>query len=98
MEKKIDKNYVRYSTSDCDNAELVIDDVYVCPEDRGRGLGKELINFVLDYAREKEYESVGLYAEPQSDDGLDGDALIEFYRSLGFESDSDCNQLMSYKL
>ena len=87
-----------YITCSSDGNELVIDMVYVAPEDRGQGIGAELVELAIDYARDNEYETVGLYAEPQSDDGLATDALIAFYESCGFEQDGDCAQLMEYKI
>jgi ribosomal protein S18 acetylase RimI-like enzyme len=95
MRKEIGKSYITYSP---EGYELTIDMVYVAPENRGQGIGKELVAIAIQYARENEFESVGLYAEPQSDDGLATDALIAFYESCGFEKDGDCAQLMSYTI
>ncbi len=98
MKLTIDNNYIKVSTDDMNEKELTIDSVFVRPGDRGKGIGRQLVDMAIEYAQNNGYESVGLYAEPQTDDGLDGDALIEFYRSCGFESDSDCNELMTYEL
>jgi len=91
-------NYIKYSKDTNDKTELCIDDVYVCTSDRGKGIGRKLVEQAIEYARANGYVTVGLYAEPQSDDGLDGDALIEFYRSCGFVSDGDCDALMTLRI
>jgi GNAT superfamily N-acetyltransferase len=75
--------------------EIVIDLVFVQKEERGQGIGRQLVEWAISYGRSVN-KNIGLYAEPQTDDGLDGDALIEFYRSCGFVSDGDCNELMTY--
>ena len=56
------------------------------------------MNLAIQYARDNKYKTVGLYAEPQSDNGIDGEALIEFYQSLGFESHGYCTELMTLRL
>lgn len=94
-------SYIQLDTSPVDETECVIEMVWVDPQDRGQGIGKHLVEMGIDYARAAGYTQVGLYAEPQDDDGSNGmstDALIEFYRSLGFESGESDNQLMSYSL
>ncbi len=98
MEIKSGDSYIRFSQSDMDDNELVIDNVFVQKIERGRGIGRSLVSSVIQYAEENDYATIGLYAEPQSNDGLDGDSLIEFYSSMGFRSDSDDNQLMTYRV
>ena len=94
----IKESYISYSVDCMNDTELEITDIFVIKEDRGQGKGRELVESAIEYARENGYLTVGLYAEPQTDDGLDGDALIEFYRSCGFESDADSNELMTYTI
>ncbi len=91
-------SYIKYSQDVVNETELTIDDIFVKKEDRGQGLGRQFVEEAIKYAKDNGYKTVGLYAEPQSDDGLDGDALVEFYRSCGFVSDGDCTQLMTYTI
>lgn len=95
---KKENSFIRFSTSDCDESELVIDSVFVAKKDRGQGIGKSLVKEAIEYAKKNEFKTVGLYAEPQADEGLDGEALIEFYASCGFVSDKNDNQLMTYTI
>jgi len=88
-------SYIRYSDSGMGDNELIIDDVFVALPDRGKGKGKELVREAIKFAKVNGYATVGLYAEPQSEGGLDCDALIEFYCSLGFTSSHDDVQLMT---
>jgi ribosomal protein S18 acetylase RimI-like enzyme len=97
-EPKRGETGIKWSISDMDDDELVIDDIYVKPEDRKKGLGKKLVESALEYAKEKGFKTVGLYAEPQTNDGMDTGELVEWYRSLGFESDPDADELMTYEL
>lgn len=90
------KSYIKYSEDVMNPSELTIDDIFVSPEERGQGKGRALVAEAIQFAKDNGYKTVGLYAEPQTDDGLDGDALIEFYRSCGFESDGDATELMTY--
>ncbi len=91
---EIGKSYAQVSQSDTDDNELVLDIVWVAEDQRGQGIGKQLTQMAIDYAREQN-KKLGLYAEPQDGNGLNQEALVEFYRNMGFESDGDCNELMS---
>lgn len=79
--------------------DLTLEMVWVAPKDRGHGIGTQLVNMAIEYAKEVG-KDLGLYAEPQEagDNGLSTDALIAFYGGLGFESDGDCSELMTYKV
>lgn len=92
------KDFIKYWQSDCDEKELEIVKVYVAPENRGKGKGKELVESAIEYARENGYETVGLYAYPQEEGGLTTEQLIQWYSSMGFESDGDDSSLMTLKL
>jgi predicted GNAT family acetyltransferase len=92
------ETFIKYSDSGMGDNELVIDNVFVAITERGQGKGKQLVKKAINYAQTNNYKTVGLYAEPQSDNGLDSEALIEFYLSLGFVSDSDDSQLMTYTI
>ncbi len=52
-----------------------IQDVVVLDEWRGKGIGKKIIEFLLDYCLEKKLTWIGLVAEPDT---------REFYTPLGF--------------
>lgn len=98
MKFKIGTSYAIVDIDQMNENELVLEEVYVNPQDRGQGIGKKLVSMAIEYAT-KEGKNLGLYAEPQDDEGSNGlstDALIEFYKNLGFESDADSNQLMTY--
>ncbi|MDQ4105651.1 MAG: GNAT family N-acetyltransferase [Actinomycetota bacterium] len=55
-----------------------VDDVYVVPEQRSRGVGRSLIERVKDWSREKGANGVSLQVAAANDRGRD------FYRNLGF--------------
>ena len=97
-EPKKGETGIKWSISDMDDDELVIDDIYIKPKDRKKGLGKKLVKSAIEFAKEKGFKTVGLYAEPQTNDGMDSGELVEWYRSLGFESDPDVDELMTYEL
>lgn len=58
---------------------LLLEDVIVSSEHRGGGLGRRLVEHVLDWAREQGMTRVTLLADQ------DNRAALEFYRRLGFE-------------
>ena len=90
------ENYIKYSVSDCDDKELEVTKVFVSPEQRGNGIGKKLVQEAIDYAKENGFKTVGLYAYPQTKDSLTEEQLINWYSSMGFESDADDSCLMTY--
>jgi ribosomal protein S18 acetylase RimI-like enzyme len=95
MRKEIGKSYIDFSQDDMDESQLCIDMVYVAPEDRGRHLGYTLLDMAKEYARENGYGSMGLYAYSQEEGGISDEALVEYYRDYGFESDADDSAMMS---
>jgi ribosomal protein S18 acetylase RimI-like enzyme len=56
-----------------------IDDFYVMPHARGRGLGKKMLSFALAKARELGIPTLHLEVEPGNDPALD------LYRAAGFQ-------------
>ncbi len=58
---------------------LLLEDVIVCSEHRGGGLGRRLVEHVLDWAGEQGMTRVTLLAD------RDNRAALDFYRRLGFE-------------
>lgn len=94
MKFNINNSYVQLSIDDCEDNALVLDMVWVDPVDRGKGIGTKLVQMAIEYARSKDM-ALGLCAEPQ-EEGIDKERLIEWYRSLGFESHPDCDALMTY--
>jgi predicted GNAT family acetyltransferase len=95
---EIGNSFIKFSVSDMDDSEIVIDNVFVNKSERGQGIGKSLVRKVIDKATEDGFKTIGLYCEPQTDDGLEIDALIEFYQSLHFVSDKDDVQAMTYSI
>jgi GNAT superfamily N-acetyltransferase len=59
---------------------LLLEDVIVSREHRGGGLGRKLVEHVLDWAREQGMTRVTLLADRANQPALD------FYRALGFEN------------
>ena len=92
------KSYIKYRTDEMDDTELEITDLFVGVTERGQGKGKILVAQAVQYAIDNNYNSIGLYAEPQTNDGLVTSALIAFYESCGFDSNGDCSQLMTMNL
>jgi GNAT superfamily N-acetyltransferase len=58
---------------------LLLEDVIVRREHRGCGLGRRLVEHVLDWAREQGMTRVTLLAD------RDNQAALDFYRKLGFD-------------
>lgn len=63
-----------------DEGEL--EDVYVAPEARRRGVARALVGFALDRARARGCASVGLHTNERNV------AAVDLYRSLGFATES----------
>ena len=59
---------------------LLLEDVIVRSEHRGGGLGRRLIEHVLQWAREQGMTRVTLLAD------RDNHSALDFYRKLGFEN------------
>jgi GNAT superfamily N-acetyltransferase len=64
------------------NAKL-IDDLYTDPAARGQGLARQAME---DVTRQADADRSPLYLNTVAGDGVDPQRLIEFYKSLGFES------------
>lgn len=92
------KDYIKYWQSDCDEKELEITKVYVSPENRGKGKGRELVKQAIQYAKDNGYETISLYAYAQEEGGLTTEQLVDWYASMGFESDGDDASLMTMVL
>jgi ribosomal protein S18 acetylase RimI-like enzyme len=94
MKFQIENSYVQLSIDDSEDNTLVVDIVWVEELNRGQGIGTQLMRLAIDHAKKND-KKLSLYAEPQ-DDTVEEDRLIEWYRDLGFESDGDCDNLMTY--
>ena len=94
----IQNSFVKFDKDMVAAHELTIENVFVQKNKRSEGIGRDLVERVLNYAKKSNYKTVGLFAEPQTDDGLEVDDLIEFYQSCGFRSDGDCSELMTYTI
>jgi GNAT superfamily N-acetyltransferase len=69
---------ITVSTAEGERVAL-LEDVIVDREHRGRGLGRELVEHVLNWVREQGMTRVTLLAD------RDNRAALDFYRRLGFE-------------
>ena len=58
---------------------MLLEDVFIHPEFRRQGYGSQLVEYVVDYARKKEFKRITLL----TDKGSDGSQ--QFFQSLGFE-------------
>lgn len=96
MRCELGKSYVEYGTSDCDDNELVLEKVWVDESERNQGIGTKLVKHVIEYGKENGFETIGLYV--CSDGEMSDSQLIDWYSSLGFESDGNCDELMTYTL
>ena len=59
---------------------LVLDDLYIREAFRGKGHGKEVIEYLLNYARDKGYKRLQFQSE------FTNTGAAAFYRSIGFSS------------
>jgi len=88
-----EKNYISYSEQ-CDpifdnegneiaeEKYILIDLVYVCPEDRKKGIARKMIVELISELK-KQPLAVKLVALPK-EKSIDQDALVSFYESVGF--------------
>jgi len=60
-------------------ASFTIDEVYVDPKFRGHSVGTGMINFCIDLAKKRGYDSIELVVNE------DNEAAIKLYSSCGFE-------------
>jgi GNAT superfamily N-acetyltransferase len=81
-------------TSDDDN---VFESLNVVDEHRGKGIGRELAERLLKDADKRGAESITLRANPYMDEPVDQEKLIEFYKTLGFESTDDDGRMIRKK-
>jgi len=63
---------------------LVLDHLYIDPQNRGKGIGKQILKIKMDELS-KRYPGMELklLAEPLGD-SIDTDNLVDYYESLGF--------------
>lgn len=55
-------------------------DVVVHQDYQGRGIGKMVLNNLLDYTKDKNYTLISIFAQPENKD-----FLIPFYQKFGFK-------------
>ena len=89
------KSFINYSVDECDEKELVIDDLYIIPSERRKGKGRELVKEAIFYAMDNDFEKITLFANP-TDGTISTQDLVSFYEKCGFNSHGDCDQLMTY--
>ncbi|MEA4986712.1 MAG: GNAT family N-acetyltransferase, partial [Anaerovorax sp.] len=60
---------------------LTVDDLYVLPSYRKNGIGKKIMNYIVEYARDHDYKRVQLHVE------MDNEKAHNLYRGLGFNEE-----------
>lgn len=58
---------------------ILLEDVYINPEFRRQGYGYQLIQYVVDYAKKKDFERITLLTDKLSEDSQ------SFFNYIGFE-------------
>lgn len=69
---------IKDSSARYDTKEYYIDDLCVNESYRGKGIGKKLMNYVIDYANANNYDEITLNVWNSNDDAL------KFYMKQGF--------------
>ncbi len=67
------------ATSDC-AFNATVWDVVIHPDFQGRGLGKGLMQYLIEKLRSQDISNITLFADPH---------VVEFYHNLGFISDPE---------
>ena len=57
---------------------LILDDLYLKPEARGKGYGKRALKYIEEYAEKKKYKRIQFQSE------LTNPSAMEFYKALGY--------------
>lgn len=80
---------VGYATAEEHPDHVFMDEVYVHPDARGKGLGRSLTQNVLDHfqGREVRLKPDAYQAEQDKEPGPDSARLRQFYHSMGFRPD-----------
>ena len=63
-----------------------IENIFVKENYRNKGIGKEIVNFLINYAKEKLCYRIDLACE---------DKLINYYKSLGFDKKINCMTMLN---
>ncbi len=74
-----------------DGVMCMLYDIGVHPEYQQRGIGTEIMNHLIDYAKNKEFASIGLFAWEENP------ANIPFYEAFGFQKTSGMELLRYMK-
>nr|YP_009294528.1 GCN5-like N-acetyltransferase [Asparagopsis taxiformis]AOM66011.1 GCN5-like N-acetyltransferase [Asparagopsis taxiformis] len=77
-EKKVLIGFARATSDQAFNATIW--DVVIHPDFQGKGLGKALMDQIIQQLRYEDINTITLFADPQ---------VINFYRNLGFITDPD---------
>jgi GNAT superfamily N-acetyltransferase len=67
-----------YSESD---KVLALDEIYLVPEARGKGIGSKFLQLIENYARTQGYTKLFIYSSVK-----EVDPLLKFYRDNGFKT------------
>jgi GNAT superfamily N-acetyltransferase len=77
LPRKTDDSYI-FNKND---KILAVDEIYVVPEARGKGIGSQLLQTIDSFAREQGFTKLFVYSSVKS-----LDPVIEFYRNNGFQT------------
>ncbi|MEL7650104.1 MAG: GNAT family N-acetyltransferase [Sedimentibacter sp.] len=59
---------------------LILDDLFICDEHRGKGLGRQALAYIENYAKENGYKRLQFQSE------FSNPVAYEFYTKLGYKS------------
>lgn len=65
-------------------------DIGVHPHYQGKGIGKRILNALIDYVKDKKYASIGLFAWEENSNNF------PFYEKFGFVKQSSGMELVKY--
>ncbi len=75
------RRLIGFSRATSDHAfNATIWDVVIHPDCQGKGLGKELMKYIIKKLRNEDISNITLFADPH---------VVEFYRNLGFMPDPE---------
>ena len=67
-----------------------IDLVWVCPEDRKKGIGRKILVEEIEKIKTIHPDmAIKLVVEPKDEDAMDYEQLVSFYESVGFSLDME---------
>ncbi|TDS54565.1 GNAT family N-acetyltransferase [Myroides indicus] len=67
--------------SETNGGEFYLDTIAVSPMSQGKGIGTQLLKYVIDYARDENFQQIGLLVDIKNPDAK------KLYEKLGFKQD-----------